>query len=66
MTDTNRAPTIETYRFADDGIVPNNPALPLVVYRGALPPGGDRASGLNKRSTAALALRREIRNRETR
>ena len=37
------ATTIETHRFADDGIVPNNPALPLVVYRGALPAGGDRA-----------------------
>ena len=34
---------IETYRFADDGQVPNNPALPVVVYRGALPAGGDRA-----------------------
>src|SRR4051795_2762590 len=34
---------IETYCFADDGIVPNSP-LPLVVYRGALPDCGDRAS----------------------
>src|SRR5216684_9154306 len=48
MSDTNRAPTIETYRFADDGIVPNNPALPLVVYRGALPAAGDRASACER------------------
>jgi uncharacterized protein YjlB len=34
---------VETYRFADDGVVPNNPALPLVVYRGALAANGDRA-----------------------
>jgi len=33
---------VETYQFADDGVVPNN-ALPLVVYRGALGEGGDRA-----------------------
>src|SRR5258707_6797587 len=48
MTETMRAPTIETYRFADDGIVPNNPALPLVVYRGALPAAGDRAGACER------------------
>src|SRR6266568_7956316 len=48
MSDTNRAPTIETYSFADDGVVPNNPALPLVVYRGALPDTGDRASACER------------------
>lgn len=36
-------PMIETLEFADDGIVPNN-SLPLVVYRGALGGGGDRAA----------------------
>jgi uncharacterized protein YjlB len=36
-------PGIETYRFDDDGIVPNS-RLPLVVYRAALPEGGDRAA----------------------
>jgi len=36
-------PTVETHTFADDGTVPNN-TLPLVVYRGALGSGGDRAS----------------------
>jgi uncharacterized protein YjlB len=43
MSDTRPAPNVETYRFADDGIVPNNAALPLVVYRGALPESADRA-----------------------
>ena len=37
------APQVETVVFADDGIVPNN-RLPLVLYRGALAAGGDRAS----------------------
>src|SRR5437899_6148106 len=35
--------TVELYRLADDGIIPNNAALPLIVYRGALPPSGDVA-----------------------
>ena len=48
MSDTNPTPTIETYRFADDGSVPNNPALPLVVYRGALPASGDRAGACER------------------
>lgn len=26
----------ETYRFADDGSIPNNAALPLLIYRGAI------------------------------
>jgi uncharacterized protein YjlB len=38
---------VETHRFADDGIVPNN-RLPLVVYRGALPESGDRAGAFEK------------------
>jgi uncharacterized protein YjlB len=44
MSDMSPAPNVETYRFADDGTVPNNAALPLVVYRGALAAGGDRAA----------------------
>jgi len=40
-------PVIETYRFSDDGIVPNSP-LPLVVYRAALPEGGDRAAACER------------------
>lgn len=35
--------TIEEYGFADDGQIPNNPHLPLFVYRGALGTGGDAA-----------------------
>src|SRR3981081_405496 len=41
MNEKPPAPVVETYRFADDGIVPNS-ALPLVVYRGARAAGGDR------------------------
>jgi uncharacterized protein YjlB len=39
-----QAPTIETHFFADDGAVPNNPLLPLVLYRGALGAEGDLAA----------------------
>ena len=38
---------VETYRFADDGTVPNN-SLPLVVYREALTDGGDRAAACER------------------
>jgi uncharacterized protein YjlB len=36
--------TVELYRLGDDGRIPNNERLPLIVYRGVLPQGGDRAS----------------------
>jgi uncharacterized protein YjlB len=36
--------TIETHFFRDDGTVPNNPTLPLVLYRGALGEEGDLAA----------------------
>ena len=42
-----RAPVVETYCFADDGVVPNS-RLPLVVYRGALPAGSDRAAACER------------------
>lgn len=29
-------PAPETHRFADDGRIPNNPAFPLILYRGAI------------------------------
>ena len=44
MAATPGAPMIEHYLFADDGDVPNNPRLPLIVYRGALETGGDTAA----------------------
>jgi uncharacterized protein YjlB len=31
-----------TMRFGDDGVVPNNPTLPLLVYRGAIDVSGQR------------------------
>jgi uncharacterized protein YjlB len=43
MGDSEKGLEVETYRFDDDGTVPNN-SLPLVVYRGALAEGGDRAA----------------------
>src|SRR5712672_4291209 len=43
MGDSEKGLKVETHRFGDDGTVPNNP-LPLVVYRGVLAEGGDRAS----------------------
>lgn len=33
---------VEAFRFADDGETPNNPRLPLLVYRAALPLDGER------------------------
>jgi uncharacterized protein YjlB len=44
MKEPTRTPIIETIHFADDGIVPNNPRLPLVLYRGALGVEGDLAA----------------------
>jgi uncharacterized protein YjlB len=47
MSDSENGLKVETYRFIDDGTVPNNP-LPLVVYRGALAESGDRASACER------------------
>jgi uncharacterized protein YjlB len=43
MSDPAHSFALETHRFGDDGTVPNN-SLPLVLYRGALPDSGDRAT----------------------
>src|SRR5712671_2342454 len=43
MGDSEKGLKVETYRFNDDGTVPNN-SLPLVVYRGVLAESGDRAA----------------------
>jgi uncharacterized protein YjlB len=48
MSGMDNALAIETYNFADDGTVPNNPVLPLVLYRGALAESGDRASACER------------------
>lgn len=39
---------IETYLFAPGGDIPNNPELPLLVYRGVLPLDGDAPSACEK------------------
>ena len=39
MPNISNAPSVEAYFFTDDGRVPNNPALPLLVYRDALETG---------------------------
>ena len=39
----------ELRRFEDDGRIPNNPKLPLVIYRLALMRSGDLASDFEKR-----------------
>jgi uncharacterized protein YjlB len=44
MAATDGTVLIEHYLFADDGDVPNNCRLPLIVYRGALETGGDAAA----------------------
>jgi uncharacterized protein YjlB len=44
MAEPSNLPPIETHRFADDGVVPNNGTLPLVVYRGVLGQASDRAA----------------------
>ncbi|HEX3954603.1 MAG TPA: cupin domain-containing protein [Stellaceae bacterium] len=47
MSDMPQAPGVETYRFVDDGTVPNN-RLPLVLYRGVLADSGERASACER------------------
>jgi uncharacterized protein YjlB len=38
-------PGIQRHLFDNDGCIPNNPELPLLVYPGALPASGDLPSG---------------------
>jgi uncharacterized protein YjlB len=35
-TEARRSDGIECHRFADDGVMPNNPVLPLIAYRAAV------------------------------
>lgn len=47
-------PKIEQHLFGDDGLVPNNPTMHLVVYRGAFsPPGDDRHSSSAEKTIQA-------------
>src|SRR5437870_3081628 len=43
MRTTPRAPAIEEEFFLGDGRVPNNPRLPLIIYRDVLETGGEAA-----------------------
>lgn len=45
MTENPGTATVERHRFADDGDIPNNPVLALLVYRGVLDLTGDAAAG---------------------
>jgi uncharacterized protein YjlB len=36
MTSVVKVPKPITHQFADDGLIPNNPSLPLVCYRGGV------------------------------
>jgi uncharacterized protein YjlB len=49
MVDKADAPTIEEDLFADDGRVPNNLRLPLIVYRRALSTGPGAAAACEAR-----------------
>ena len=44
MAGAKDAVSIEEHRFTDDGHVPNNSALPLIVYRGTLETGPGAAA----------------------
>lgn len=49
MATTTTRPPVETYRFMADGDIPNNPTLPLLVYRGVLQTDGDAAAACEDR-----------------
>ncbi len=40
--------TPETFLFTDDGSIPNNPKLPVLVYRGAFDASGDGAAAVER------------------
>ncbi|MGE0766327.1 MAG: hypothetical protein AB7L90_07670 [Hyphomicrobiaceae bacterium] len=42
MQPDNKQPEIEAYRLTDDGLVPNNPTIPALVYRGAFRNASER------------------------
>jgi uncharacterized protein YjlB len=60
-------PTIEraipqAFRFADDGETPNNPALPLLIYRGVVARDGADPAALFEEAFAAHGWGRSWRN----
>lgn len=42
-------PQPESFLFEDDGRIPNNPDLPVLVYRGAIPDAANMASAMKAR-----------------
>ncbi len=48
MPNSPESLTIEEHLFADDGLVPNNSSLPVIVYRAALDPGPRCAADCEK------------------
>lgn len=52
MTDAPKPTTPEELRFADDGIIPNNPRLPLLLYRGVFESSGPDLSERFERAFA--------------
>ena len=44
MSKVSDAAAVEEHLFTDDGHVPNNPSLPLIVYRGVLDTGSAAAA----------------------
>lgn len=51
-TPATPVPVVEEHRFTDDGRVPNNARLPLLVYRGALATGPGAAAACEARFAA--------------
>ena len=62
-----RSRKANTFRFKDDGIVPNHPHWPLIVYRGAVKLSAEVRSGRNLRRSlrtqwlARLLAKRHLR-----
>ena len=53
MAKMPEALTVEEHLFTDDGRVPNNPSLPLIVYRAVLEPGPRAAAACEARARRA-------------
>ena len=53
MQDSPSTPQVTTYLLPDDGRIPNNPTLPLLVYGGALQLPADNPAALCERVISA-------------